>query len=149
MIKFRTEEKSNYKSVWFDGKTVRFAINPRNPILELEYPEFYDVKLTGKCSFGKCKYCLTEESKISTINGNISIKDIKIGDNVFTMNKNYEFEICEVEQIYSRKYYGELINIELDNGNIISMTPDHEIYTRNRGWIKSSDLNEQDILLEI
>lgn len=56
MIKFRKEEKSNYKSIWVDGKTIRFAINSDMPILELEYPEFYDIKLTNNCK-GKCSYC--------------------------------------------------------------------------------------------
>ena len=57
MFKIRIEEKSNYRGVWFDGKTIRFAIDPSKPILELEHPEFFDVKITGKCSYGKCEYC--------------------------------------------------------------------------------------------
>jgi organic radical activating enzyme len=57
MIKTRIEEKSNYRSVWVNGKTLRFQIDPKKPIKELEYPEFYDIKVTDKCSLGRCKYC--------------------------------------------------------------------------------------------
>lgn len=62
-MKIRTEEKSNYKSVWVDSKTVRFAIDPKKPILELEYPEFYDVKITGKCSKGNCPWCYMDSDE--------------------------------------------------------------------------------------
>lgn len=56
MIKIRIEEESNYRGVWIDGKTIRFAINPELPITELKYPEFYDIKITNHCE-GKCPYC--------------------------------------------------------------------------------------------
>lgn len=56
MIKTRIEEKSNYRSVWVNGKTLRFQIDHSKPITELEYPEFYDIKVTGTCS-GACPYC--------------------------------------------------------------------------------------------
>lgn len=56
MIKTRIEEESNYRAVWCNGKTLRFAINPNKPIKELKYPEFYDIKVTGNCE-GKCSYC--------------------------------------------------------------------------------------------
>ena len=63
-MKTRTAPKSNYRSIWLDsGKTLRFAINPLEPITELEYPEFYDISLTAKCD-GKCPGCY-RDSKAS------------------------------------------------------------------------------------
>lgn len=56
MIKTRCFPESNYKSVWFKGKTIRIALDPSKPITELEYPEFYDVKITDYCK-GNCPYC--------------------------------------------------------------------------------------------
>lgn len=56
MIKMRSFPESNYFSVWKDGKTVRFQIEDDLPITELEFPEFYDVKITDYCS-GGCPYC--------------------------------------------------------------------------------------------
>lgn len=56
MLKIRTEEKSNYRGIYFNGKTMRIKLDPRKPITELEYPEFYDVKITDYCE-GKCPYC--------------------------------------------------------------------------------------------
>lgn len=56
MIKTRIEEEANYRSIWCNGKTLRFAIDSSKPITELRYPEFYDIKVTGNCE-GKCPYC--------------------------------------------------------------------------------------------
>jgi organic radical activating enzyme len=56
LIKTRREEAANYKAVWCNGKTLRFAIDATKPILELQYPEFYDIKVTSNCE-GKCPYC--------------------------------------------------------------------------------------------
>jgi len=55
-MKTRVHKDSNYKSIFFNGKTIRIAIDPNKPITELKYPEFFDVAITSKC-FGKCKYC--------------------------------------------------------------------------------------------
>jgi len=42
--------------IFINHKTLRFAIDLTKPILELDYPEFYDVKITNKCNWG-CPYC--------------------------------------------------------------------------------------------
>ena len=42
----------------------------------------------------------------------------------------------------------ELIEIESENGNIIRCTPDHQILTKNRGWVRAGDLEETDELIE-
>jgi len=56
-MKTRVAEESNYKSIYLDsGKTIRIAINPYMDITELEYPEFYDIKITSNCE-GNCTKC--------------------------------------------------------------------------------------------
>lgn len=76
MIKKREFKESNYRGIWFNGKTIRVAIDPTIPISELEYPEFYDVKLTGKCK-GKCPWCYmdSKESDEHYVNAIQKIKD--------------------------------------------------------------------------
>ena len=56
MIKSRCFPDKNYKSVYFNGKTIRIAIDSSKSIKELRYPEFYDIKITEKCD-GACPYC--------------------------------------------------------------------------------------------
>ncbi len=62
MIKTRIEESANYRAIWCNGKTLRFAIDPTKPITELKYPEFYDIKVTGNCE-GNCSYCYMDSKK--------------------------------------------------------------------------------------
>jgi hypothetical protein len=40
----------------------------------------------------------------------------------------------------------ELIKIEDESGNIIRCTPDHQIYTKNRGYVRAGELIETDVL---
>lgn len=68
-IKTRIEKEANYKSVWCNGKTLRFALDPSKPITELKYPEFYDIKVTEYCE-GECPYCYMN-SKPTKHYGNI------------------------------------------------------------------------------
>jgi len=55
-MKTRTFPESNYRALYINGKTMRIPLDPRKPVTELEYPEFYDVKITNRC-FGGCPYC--------------------------------------------------------------------------------------------
>ena len=61
-IKTRIELEANYRSIWCNGKTLRFAIDTTKPITELKYPEFYDIKVTGNCE-GNCPYCYMSSIK--------------------------------------------------------------------------------------
>lgn len=45
------------------------------------------------------------------------------------------------------KTNAEIIEIEY-NGKFIKCTPDHKVYTKNRGWIEAQYLQENDILVE-
>jgi len=56
MIKTRKFPKDNYRSIYFNGKTIRQTYDQSKPIKDLEFPEFYDVKITNKCE-GKCSWC--------------------------------------------------------------------------------------------
>ena len=40
----------------------------------------------------------------------------------------------------------KLIEIEDENGKIIRCTPEHQIWTKNRGWVAAQDLLETDLL---
>jgi len=55
-MKVRVLPESNYRAIYSNGKTLRLAIDPRLPIKQLDYPEFYDVKITSACN-GGCPYC--------------------------------------------------------------------------------------------
>jgi ribonucleotide reductase alpha subunit len=41
----------------------------------------------------------------------------------------------------------ELVEIETESGQVIRCTPDHKIFTTNRGWVEAQNLEETDNLL--
>jgi MoaA/NifB/PqqE/SkfB family radical SAM enzyme len=63
MYKTRILPNDNYRAIFVDGKTYRFAIDDSKPIAELEYPEFLDVKITNFCE-GHCPYCYQNSTKV-------------------------------------------------------------------------------------
>lgn len=54
--------EQNYLAVMKDGITTRFQIEDEKPITEIPYPEFYDVKITNKCS-GNCPWCYQDSKE--------------------------------------------------------------------------------------
>ena len=60
-MKTRTFPNENYKAVYMNGKTMRFLHDNTQPMKELKYSEFYDVKITNKCN-GKCPYCYQDST---------------------------------------------------------------------------------------
>jgi len=140
MLRKRTCQESNYHAVFIDGKTIRIAIDKDEPVLPLTYPEFFDIKLTNKCS-GGCQFCFLPGTLISTIDGVAPIESIEVGEVVLGYNVESQ-EIVEqsVDQIFERDFEGECITIETDDGKILKMTPNHKVFTSNRGWVEAGDL---------
>jgi len=62
MIKTRVFPEHNYKGIYINGKTIRIALDPKKPISELRWPEFYDVKVTPYCE-GNCPYCYQDSTE--------------------------------------------------------------------------------------
>lgn len=62
-LKTRIFPEHNYKGIHMNGKTIRIALDPKKPITELLYPEFYDVKVTSFCK-GHCPYCYQDSEEV-------------------------------------------------------------------------------------
>jgi hypothetical protein len=62
MIKIRQDKSANYKSIFFDGKTIRMRLDNTKPILTPTNPEIEDVAINSKC-FANCSYCYTSATK--------------------------------------------------------------------------------------
>ena len=58
-----------------------------------------------------------------------------------------DIELKKVDQVFERVYEGELIEVVTEIGTL-RLTPNHKIYTRNRGWIAACNLQVSDELLE-
>ena len=100
--------------------------------------------------------CVTGDAIILTDKGEISLKEL-----VERFNKGEEFKVMSfdiennkiehqnVTNALLTRENANIIEIETEDGDTIKLTPDHKVYTENRGWIEASQLNKEDILLKI
>jgi intein/homing endonuclease len=102
--------------------------------------------------------CLTGDTPVQ-IEVNNTIKTIRLdeaislfngGENIKIKSKNIDTGIEEYKQITAGAMTARnsrLLLIEDDEtGKSIRCTPDHKIYTKNRGYVMAKDLKEDDIL---
>ena len=85
-MKTRIFKDKNYKAIFNNGKTIRIALDPEKPIQELDYPEFYDVKITDFCT-GNCSYCYQN-----------SLPNKKHFENILDKTKSFFGELSENEK---------------------------------------------------
>lgn len=65
--------------------------------------------------------CWLPGSMIYTSNGYTPIEDVKTGDVVQVMGEKFD----NVVQTYSHSHYGDILEIKIDNGKTLKVTPDH------------------------
>ena len=70
--KIREFKERNYRAVFNErtGQTIRIALDPKEPIGSLEYPELLDVSFGTKC-FANCSFCYTSAIKNGENYGNL------------------------------------------------------------------------------
>lgn len=86
--------------------------------------------------------CLDGSTDIMSPNGIINIKDIVVGDNVFTYVPGAGLKETRVSKCFSKKV-SRLITISTDNDNVIKCTPDHKLWcthNHNFKFIRANDL---------
>ena len=147
-VKVREMLDYNYKAFWNNLTTFRTDLGDVKE-LPCDYSEFYDVSLGTICD-ACCDFCFTDDTKISTSEGEKAIKDILIGDTVFSFNnKTNNIEMNKVEQLHQRPYKGELIEIETEEGDIIRCTPNHKIFVNDCEYKEARNLQLCDTLFSI
>ncbi|MCK9470133.1 MAG: polymorphic toxin-type HINT domain-containing protein [Bacilli bacterium] len=115
-----------------------------------DFPESMDLKITNKCDMG-CIFCFPPNAKL--IKGDSkskAIRGIQPGLELLSYNEEKaDLEIKEVVKTYKRKYSGKLIKITLADNRTIECTPNHKIFTQNRGYVEAAKLTLDDDLLTI
>ena len=101
--------------------------------------------------------CVTGDTLLKTNKGEMSMKELveryNLGENdfkVLSMNTNtFEVEYKEVENALLTRENANIIEIECEEGNMLKLTPDHKVFTENRGYVNASNLREDDIIISI
>jgi len=95
--------------------------------------------------------CFTEDTQLMTREGLRSIKNL--------VESHFDGEVLSFDLGTKEPVWcpltdwfdlGErdVIRLTLDNGTVLTVTPEQELYTRNRGWVKAVDLTEWDDIVE-
>ena len=92
--------------------------------------------------------CFTEDTMLITPEGPKSIRDLvesQYDGLVASYQRDFE-EICwqPVTDWYEIHDERECLTLEFDNGVILTVTTDQEIFTLNRGWVPASGLTDDD-----
>lgn len=90
----------------------------------------------GEFEFAGVNPCLVGDTLIQTIEGAKPIKDL-VGTQpyVYCMNDEGKLIIKQASKVWKTRENAELVEIDFNRGKLIC-TPDHKIFTRNRGWVK-------------
>lgn len=88
--------------------------------------------------------CLSGSTLIQTTEGNVPIKDLvgKTPD-VYCMNDNGELAISKATKVWCTRKDAQTVTVHTGKGDI-TCTPDHLIFTTNRGWVEAKSLKRGD-----
>lgn len=91
--------------------------------------------------------CLTGDTLIETTKGAIPIKNL-VGTNpdVYCMNEDGNLAIQKASKVWLTRKNTQIVCVTTHKGKL-KCTPDHKIYTRNRGWVCASELKKDDRLI--
>ena len=101
--------------------------------------------------------CIHPDSVVETTLGKMRIEDVidtvnESLEEVSILQFNFESQTAEMLPILNAvKKHGpkRWVLVELDNGNTLTLTEDHEVYTTNRGWVAAGKLTHEDDIKDI
>ena len=60
-----------------------------------------------------------------------------------------DVELKDITNAFKTRENANLIELELEDGSTVKLTPDHKVFTENRGYVEASKLTENDVLIKI
>jgi hypothetical protein len=101
--------------------------------------------------------CIHPDSIVETNLGKLRIEDVidtinESLEEISVLQFNFESQTIEMLPILNAvKKQGskKWVEVELNNGDTLTLTEDHEVYTTNRGWVAAGELTEDDDIKDI
>lgn len=91
------------------------------------------------------EYEMTIRDFTALFNADPSNAPLVLAQDTVTRKKKY----CAVSGAQLTRKDADIIRIELEDGKTLKCTPDHKIYTNNRGYVEAKDLMEDDDIVSI
>lgn len=104
-------------------------------------PYIVPIKMSNLCLAGDSKVYIEDK-------GEVELKDVCVGDKVYCKNiETNEKSYQTVLNFAMTSPKAKTLRItDTESNRTIICTPDHQIYTKNRGYVLAKDLKEDDIL---
>lgn len=123
------------------------------PVWNFAFPEAKWVIVRRKTGDIVNSCCiLGGRSKVRTLEGLKSIKDVRIGEYVLTHKDRFR----KVTNTFKRPYFGEIVRLTLKTNRVgkhdavcVSVTPEHRIFVERNGerqWVQAADLEHTDLV---
>lgn len=93
--------------------------------------------------------CLHPDSLVETVKGRVKIKDITEPTYVYTMKEGGKLGVAKSSAAWLSKKNAKTLKITINSGSSIIVTPDHKIYTKNRGWLEAQELKINDEVVHL
>ncbi len=95
-------------------------------------------------------HCLTGDTIINTINGDIPIKDLVGKSGLVKAYDTYNNKVvtAKFKDVRLTQKNARVFEVKLNSGKIIKATAEHPVYTK-RGWVMVRDLRTDDTILDI
>jgi ribonucleotide reductase alpha subunit len=131
-----------------------FLDNARNYSRMIDPPDYKDHRVTGTnpCVSGDSLISISTDGKsIQTISIR-ELNDLYYSNGVLPEIISYDIESGEtcfdkIEWVGLTRQSAAVVEVELEDGKILKCTPDHKIFTKNRGYIQAKDLSIEDELI--
>ena len=124
-------------------------------LLEYELTHLIRDSVTGKIDH-PTGGCFTDDTLIRLVDGrDVSIHDLMLEQSyksnwVYTINEQTQrIEPKRINSVFQTKIVNELMEVELDNGDIIHCTPDHKFMLRDGNFEEIQNLQENDSLMPL
>lgn len=119
---------------------------------DLTFSELKDIiKQTLKGSIEIVEKCLDGNTIVIVDGKKLKISDVvdnNIGEKIlaYDISKD-DFIEKRIINRYNNGNQDDWIEIELENGCKLNLTPNHRVYTKDRGYVKAEELTETDELI--
>ena len=112
---------------------------------------------TNDTDIGTNPCCVTGDTLVTVADENFNISQVRIDELIkappkYVVSFNVESGVVEFDNYVDgslTRADADVIQIETEDGQKIKLTPDHRVFTENRGYIEAKDLTKEDILISI
>ena len=99
--------------------------------------------------------CISGDTLVKTDKGDIKMIDLlkryEDGEKFKAYSYNVstgDVELKDITNAFKTRENANLIELELEDGSTVKLTPDHKVFTETRGYVEASKLNENDVLIK-